>query len=210
MKHKNGGGEISEQAEARPTAYIDQDSRVLDRAWVQSGMIAKSTVSIECRITDRARVVESVVSCDQISGGYYYRCGLFDQVRCFDAPRMLYVQANDGARVYGNAVLVGRPNALIKLHGDMRILTGVWHRAPKYIHLGFGFLTEGPPGHAMVDCKFASYARWFRVGERFARYHYNWTPEMLAQVRAVLTEWSEKEDMRGKHFGRCVPGCAQP
>lgn len=207
MKHKNGGGEISEQAEARPTAYIDGRSRVLDRAWVQSGVIANSTIAIECRVTDGAHIVDSVVSCDQVSGAYLYRCGIFDQCRVFDRPRLLYVEARDGARVYGDAVLIGRPDSTIKLHGDMRILTGHWHRAPLYKHLGFCFLTEGPPGWAMVDCKFNSLKAWFRVGERFARRWYKWTPQEVEQVRAVLMEWERTEDMRGKHFGRCVPAC---
>lgn len=206
-RHKNGGGEVSEQAEARPTAYIDNKSRVMDSAWVQSGVIVNSTIAIECRVTDGARIVESVVSCDQVSGGYLYRCGIFDQCRVFDRPRLLYVEARDGARVYGDAVLAGRPGSIIKLHGDMRILTGRWHRAPNYTHLGFCFITESGPGWVLVDCKLNSYAGWFRVGERFARRWYNWTPEMLAQVREVLTEWSENEDMRGKHWGQCFSGC---
>lgn len=209
MIHKNGGGQVADQAEARPTAFIDAHSKVLDSAWVQSGRVASSTIGLHCRVTDDAQVLRSVLSCDHVAGATVTDSGLFDQVRVFDQAYLYRVHASGGVRVYGDARVIGNTKAggLIFLSGDMRILAGVWHRTPRYIHLGFCLITEGPPGWVMVDCKFNSYAGWFRVGERFARRHYDWTSEKLAEVRKVLTEWDETEDMRGKHWGRCVPAC---
>lgn len=209
MVHPNGRGHIGDQAEASPAAYIGPRSRVLDSAWVLSGSVIDSTVGLHCRVTDGAQILRSTVSCDHVAGAVVIESGLFDQVRCADYAHLYRVHASGGARVYGSAQLIGASTngGMIRLHGDMRVLAGVWHRAPRYVHLGFCFITEGPPGWVTVDCKFSSYARWFRLGERFARRWYDWTPEKLAEVREVLTEWNEAEDMRGKHWGRCIPAC---
>ncbi len=207
MRHKNGGGFIEDEAEARPAAYVDVNSRVIGRARAHSGNLISSTLAIEARFHN-ATAIRSMIACDEVTGGRIVECGLFDQSAVWDAPTLYRVTMQDGARVYGNAQIIGIPDVIV-LSGDMRILAGTFHRAPRYIHLGFCFLTEGPPGHSMVDCKFNSFAGWFRIGDRFARRHYNWTPEMLAEVRAVLTEWSENEDLRGKHWGKCVGDCAR-
>jgi hypothetical protein len=147
-----------------------------------------------------------MVACDEVTGGRIVECGLFQQSVVWDWPTLYRVEAYDGVRIYGNATLIGP----MKLYGDARIMAGVWHRAPRYVHLGFCFITEGPPGWVMVDCKFNSYAGWFRTGDRFARRYYNWTPAMLAQVRTVLSEWQATENLAGKHWGKCVSGCAIP
>ncbi len=208
MRHSNGGGHVEDEAEARPAAYVDSDSRVIGRARAHSGRLISSTLSIEARLHN-ATVVRSVVACDEVTGGRIVESFLGDQVCCWDSPTLFRVNATGGVRIYGDAVLLGRPDRLLRLYGDMRIPTGTWHRAPRYQHLGHCFLTESGPGWVLVDCKHNSYASWFRVGERFARRHYNWTPEMLAQVREVLTEWSATESVAGKHWGRCVPACAR-
>lgn len=203
MRHSNGRGHVADQAEARPAAFVDANSYVLDRARAHSGRLIASQLALEARLHN-ALVVRSLIACDEVTGGRITECGLFEQVCVWDSPTLFRVIARGGVRIYGQAVMLGP----LSLYGDMRVLAGTWHRAPLYRHLGFCFLTEGPPGWAMVDCKFNSYAGWFRVGERFARLHYGWTPEMLAQVRAVFAEWSANEDLRGKHWGQCVAGCA--
>lgn len=204
MRHKNGGGYVEDEAEARPLAYVDVNSCVIDRARAHSGRLISSTLAIEARLHN-ATVIRSVVACDEVVGGRIVECQLYEQSAVWDSPTLFRVTARNGARVYGNATLLGP----LTLYGDMRVLAGTWHRAPWYEHLGFCFLTEGPPGWAMVDCKFNSYTGWFRVGERFARRHFGWTPDKLRQVRQVFTDWSENEDLRGKHWGQCVPGCAR-
>ena len=203
--HPNGFGQVEDQAEARPAAFVDPASRVRDRARVHSGRILASIIGLEARVHN-ATILHSTVVCDEVTGGQVIECGLFGQVCVWDAPLLYRVVATEGARVYGSARLLGP----LRLGGDMRIIAGTWHRTPRYVHLGFCFLTEGPPGWAMVDCKFASYARWFRVGERYARMVYGWQPEQLAQALAVLMEWEATEDLRGKHWGACVPACAVP
>lgn len=202
MIHSNGHGHVADQAEARPAAFVDVNSRVLDTARAHSGRLVSTTLAGDTRFHG-AIAERSVICCDEVTGGHIIESGLFDQVAVWDWPKLYRVNANGGARVYGSARLIGP----LSLHGDMRILAGTWHRAPRYVHLGFCFLTEGPPGWAMVDCKFNSYAGWFRVGDRFARRYYDWAPEQLAQVRDVFRVWSEEEDMRGKHWGRCLPVC---
>lgn len=204
MRHSNGRGHVADQAEARPAAYVDAESHVVDRARAHSGRLISSTLALEARLSN-ATVRRSMVACDEVTGGRIIESCLLDQACVWDAPTLFRVTMRDGARVYGNATLLGP----LELYGDMRILAGTWHRAPRYLHLGFCFLTEGPPGWAMVDCKFNSYAGWFRVGERFARRHYGWTPERLAQVRAVFKVWADNEDLRGKHWGQCVDGCSR-
>lgn len=203
MRHSNGHGNVDDEAEARPAAFVDCASRVIGRARAHSGRLIASTLALEARF-HVATAVRSVIACDEVTGGRIIESCLLDQSCCWDSPTLFRVTMRDGARVYGDATLLGP----LELYGDMRILTGTWHRAPRYVHLGFCFLTEGPPGWAMVDCKFNSYAGWFRVGERFARRHYGWAAEDVAKVRAVLTEWANNEDLRGKHWGACVDGCA--
>ena len=204
MYHPNGHGLVADQAEARPAAFIDPQSRVVDRARAHSGRLLSSTLAIEARLSN-ATVVRSLVACDEVTGGRIVESCLLDQSCVWDAPTLFRVTMRGGARVYGEATLLGP----LELFGDMRVLAGTWHRAPQYLHLGFCFLTEGPPGWAMVDCKFNSYAGWFRLGYRFARRYYDWSAEQTDQVRAVFTEWASNEDLRGKHWGACVPGCAQ-
>jgi hypothetical protein len=204
MRHPNGGGSVDDEAEARPAAYIDPDSRVIDRARAHSGRLISSVLAIEARLHN-ATVIRSLIACDEVTGGRVVECGLFQQSVVWDSPTLYRVETYDGVRIYGDAVLLGP----MRLYGDARVLAGTWHRAPRYEHLGFCFLTESGPGWVLVDCKHAPYARWFRVGERFARRHYNWTPEMLAQVRKVLIEWSEAPYLGGVHWGRCVAGCAR-
>jgi hypothetical protein len=200
--HPNGHGHVDDQAEARPAAYVDRDSRVRHLARAHSGFLISSTLGIQCRLSN-AVVARSTLCCDEVTGGIIIECGLFDQVCVWDSPALYRVTASGGARVYGQAVVLGP----LDLYGDMRILAGTWHRAPRYQHLGFCFLTEGPPGWAMVDCKFNSYEGWFCIGDRYARRYFGWTPDQLAQVRNVFTDWAATEDMRGKHWGRCVAGC---
>lgn len=208
--HPNGHGHVADQAEASPAAYVDAGSRVLDSAWVTSGRLVDSTVALNCRVTDDAQIIRSIVSCDHVAGATVIESGLFDQVRVSGAAYLFRVKAKGGARVYGDARIIGGGGWPVHLWGDMRILAGTWHRSPLYQHLGFCFLTEGPPGWAMVDCKFNSYDGWFRVGERFARRWYGWSPEKLSDVRRVFRLWADSEELRGKHWGRCVPGCASP
>lgn len=203
-RHSNGGGLVEDEAEARPAAYVDSHSRVIGRARAHSGRLISSTLAIEARFHN-ATAIRSMIACDEVTGGRIVESHLYDQCAVWDSPTLYRVEAHGGVRIYGDAVLIGP----MRLDGDRRILTGVWHRAPLYVHLGFAFLTESAPGHALVDCKLNSFASWFRMGERFARRHYGWTPEQVAEVRAVFKDWSEKEDMRGKHWGRCVPGCAR-
>lgn len=202
MIHPNGRGHVDDEAEARPAAFVDPDSKVTGRARAHSGRLISTELALEARFSN-ATAVRSIISCDEVTGGEIVECGLFDQVCVWDSPSLYRVKAEGGVRVMGQTVMRGP----LDLYGRMRIAAGTWHRAPLFTDLGFCFLTEGPPGWAMVDCKFAPYARWFRMGERFARRHYDWSPEMLAQVRRVFTEWDTIEDLRGKHWGRCFPGC---
>lgn len=204
MRHKNGGGIVEDEAEARPSAFVDSQSRVIDRARAHSGRLISSTLAIEARFHN-ATAIRSTICCDEVTGGRITESFLGDQVCCWDEPTVFRVRARGGVRIYGNATLIGP----MDLFGDMRIQFGTFHRAPLYRHLGFAFLTESGPGWCAVDCKFAPYARWFRLGERFARRYYGWTPDMLAQVRAVLTEWNEADWLKGVHWGQCVPGCAR-
>jgi hypothetical protein len=201
-RHSNGGGLVEDEAEARPTAYIDINSKVTGRSRAHSGRLISSTLAIEARFHN-ATAEHSMIACDEVTGGYIRESCLLDQSVVWDAPLLYRVTMRDGARVYGNARLFGP----MKLFGDMRVAAGTWHRAPRYTHLGFCFITEGPPGWVLVDCKFAPYARWFRVGDRFARRWYKWTPEMLAKVREVLTEWGS-DYVPGVHWGRCIPACS--
>lgn len=204
MRHSNGRGHVADQAEARPLAYVDRDSHVLDTARVHSGRLIKSTVALNTRFSN-AEAARSVIACDEVTGGRLVECGFFDQSCVWDAPTLFRVTAREGARVYGDATMLGP----LEIFGDMRILAGTWHRPPRYCHLGYCFLTEGPPGWAMIDCKFNSYASWFRMGPRFARRHYDWTEPMHERVRDVLIVWSETEDLRGKHWGACVDACSR-
>nr|AUN37462.1 hypothetical protein [uncultured bacterium] len=202
MRHSNGHGRVADQAEARPLAFVDVNSQVMDEARIHSGSLISSTLGVKARFSN-AIAMGCVISCDEVTGGHLVECGLFDQVCVWDSPQLYRVQANDGARVYGSAVLIGP----MRLYGDMRIMAGTWHREPRYVHLGHCFMTEGPPGWAMVDCKFLSYERWFRSGPRFAAHHYGWNEEQIDAVRQVLIEWSSTEDLRFKHWGACVPAC---
>ena len=205
MKHPFGGGEVADQAEARPAAFIDTNSRIFDRARVHSGKIINSTIGLDCRVYG-ATIQNSIVTCDEVVGATVIESGLFGQSAAWDQAYLYRAELTGGARVYGNAKIIGSYEP-VKLWGDMRVLTGVWHRSPQYEHLGFCFLTESVADHAMVDCKHASYARWFRIGERYARRQYGWTLEQLQLVRDVFTIWEREESMDGKHWGDCVPGC---
>jgi hypothetical protein len=202
MRHANGRGHVDDQAEARPLAFVDAASHVKDYARVHSGRLVSTTVALQTRFSN-AHATRSVIACDEVTGGRLVECGLFDQSCVWDAPTLFRVTAREGARVYGNAIMLGP----LELLSDMRVLAGTWHRAPRFCHLGYCFLTEGPPGWAMIDCKFNSYAGWFRVGPRYARRWWGWTHEMHDRVRDVLIVWSETEDFRGKHWGSCVAGC---
>jgi len=204
MRHPNGHGHVDDQAEARPLAHVDRNSHVRDFARVHSGRLVDTTVALYTRFSN-AEAARCTIACDEVTGGRLVECGLFDQSCVWDAPTLFRVTAREGARVYGNAIMLGP----LEIFGDMRVLAGTWHRAPRYCHLGYCFLTEGPPGWAMIDCKFNSYAGWFRVGPRFARRHYGWNTAMHERVRDVLNVWCETEDLRRKHWGQCVAGCSR-
>ena len=206
MRHPNGGGEVAGEAEANSRAYVDANSRVLDRARVHSGRIIASTIGLECRVSDGSVIAHSVCTCDEVVGATVISSGLFDQACVWPTALVRKVHMSGGARVYGDARVIGNGD-LVHLTGDMRICYGTFHRAPRYVHLGYCFLTESAPGWAGVDCKFASYERWFRIGERYAHREYGWDSYQLNAVREVFTRWQAEEDMRGKHWGACVPGC---
>lgn len=203
--HANGSGIVSDQAEARPTAYIDSASFVKDRARVHSGRIINSTVGIECRVYG-ATIRNSTVVCDEVVGATVIDSELYDQCAIWDQAVLCRVVGRQGARVYGQARIIGL-KAPVWIWGDMRICYGTFHRSPRYDHLGFCFLTESAPGWAAVDCKFAPYDRWFRIGYRYARRQYGWTREQHDKVRDVFRIWQAEEDLKGKHWGRCVEGC---
>lgn len=155
-----------------------------------------SRVAGETVVGDHPSVLSSVLCCDSVHGTpLLVRAGIFGSARVFGSAVIQEVEVRDSAYVYGSAVLDGRGGSFI-VSGHTRICAGYWRRAPRVASLGWVeslerelWLTEGPPGYAMVGCTLESYDRWFRVGPRWGRRCYGLSAEQTRVALDVLDGW---------------------
>lgn len=179
--------EIGPDVRARHTTFCD-NARVFGGSFTGSKTMPARVAGETCVAGDPT-VISSVLCCDSIYGSpLILRSGIFDRAKVYGHASLTDVVVQGHARVYGDAVLDGS-RGRFTVESKTRICAGVWRRPPRVADLGYVFLTEGPPGFALVDCVLQPIDRWLKIGPRYFRHHWKATPDQSVAVLAVLREW---------------------
>ena len=170
LRHPNGRGRLYDDSDVSKGSYLSIDSIAAGNCVIRGGRVHGRSL-----ITDRALV----------TGGDISNVIVKDYGQIYDNPILegpLVVAGS--ARVYGDAHLHGS----MVLDGKMRVNTGYWTRAPRYVDLGFESVTESKLG-AMVGCRDRSVDYWLRHGPKLAL-RWGMTKEQVKQLIEAVREVS--------------------
>lgn len=207
LRHPRGRGKIYDDAEVHMTAYLSKDSfaddesqlrdcqvvdgsAIIHRARIFGGYIVNSIVGRDVVIAGSPLITNSVIFGKSVSGKPDISCVTLHSHAEIAGKPVIYgrgrgILITDYALVYGDAVLQGQ----FTVSGKMRIATGTWERAPRYIDLGFVSVTESKLG-AMVDCRDRTIDYWFIHGPKFGR-RWGWSEQQIAETLLAVKYVSE-------------------
>ncbi len=197
LRHPRGRGKLTDDAEVSSKAFLSKTSVVAGKAKVLGGSVYKTSLltgratmfdgkvvnSIICGETVLAGnplIINSVVACRSISGNACVKhaevldkADIRDGVLVEGASLSRPIIIKDSALIYGTAILIGQ----FTVGGMMRLASGIWNRAPRYLDLGFCTMTESTLG-CMVGCRDRTLDYWLRHGAKLGQ-RWGWTDDQI-------------------------------
>ena len=203
LRHVNGRGELRGDSEVNKKTFLSRNSVADGNCKIRDAELYDCVVSGNARVFG-GRFHRSAIGKDVVIGGYptvsdsvlvnsnisgtpvLMNCLLKDFAQVADSVIIGGLSLSEPiiveetASVYGDAVLMGS----FKVGGKMRIASGVWTRAPKYIDLGYTCITESELG-AIIDCRDRTLEYWFKYAMKQGL-RFGYTESQIHGVLAAL------------------------
>ncbi len=192
LRHTNGRGKLLGDSDVSKSAHLDRTSIASESAVIRDSVVVDgSRIVGEARVLGGSVIHSYVGGKCSVSGDSLVRNAVItDNAQVYERARVVgdsLIVVSGSARVYGDAYLKGT----FALYGRMRVNTGIWNRAPRFVELGFEAVTESKIG-AMVGCRDRTREYWLEHGPKLA-VRWGMTSEMIAQlIEAVKEVTSER------------------
>lgn len=204
LRHKNGGGQVSERCEVDSASFVSTDSIVKGQgAWIRDTRIEDSTV-ISSLITNAE--LEKSMAMDSNIHGYgdgrlvlkyvcaeeSYITGQVQLVSTCLVRSMISDKAITRNATVIDSVIYGDAQLLGDEFNMCRIGYGVWETAPQTLaitkHGADIVLTQSTEGHVYIGCRRKRAKTWLRHADKL-RNLTGWDDDMLAQARDFLQQF---------------------
>lgn len=187
LRHPYGRGKLLDDSEVSASAYLSKDSIAAENCVIRDATVVNgSRVTGSARVLGGTLITAFVGGNSSVSGKAHIRNAIIkDYAQVYDWAQIIgqsgLISIEGAASVYGHAVLEGA----FRLYGKMRVNSGIWTRAPRYVDLGFESITESKLG-AMVGCRDRTVEYWRRHGHKLApRWGYS-LEQADSMMRAVM------------------------
>ena len=188
---KSGTSYIKGQANVSETATLD-NSLATENCTIDGGIFINSIIKGKTLAACAPYIENSELNCERVTGyvqihnSYLGECIVArDHAEITNCYLLGTIQIEGNAQLHGiKLIYVSDTNQ--EMGDNLRIHTGIWQNAPKFIRCGGWTVSECVNGYGHVGCYCRPIGYWLKIGKKFAK-RAGWSDEDEQNCRNFFT-----------------------